>query len=85
MPPKTEALESEQQHMLPHRPRRRQRAAASISVQRCYTPDLTRQAQALLLLLEDCGAGTIRKQHGEDMTQRDESLTRKEMRNDEME
>jgi hypothetical protein len=85
MPPKTEVLESEQQHMPPRRPRRRQRAAASISVQRCYTPDLTRQAQALLRLLEGWGAGTVRKQHGEDVTQRDGSLTRKEMRNDEME
>jgi hypothetical protein len=76
MPPKTEVLESEQPHMPPRRPRRRQRTASSISVQRCYAPDLTRQAKALLRLLEGCGAGTVRKQHGEDVAQRDEGLTK---------
>jgi len=41
--------------------------------------------KALLRLLESCGTGTMRKQHGEDVAQRDESLSRKEVRNDEME
>ena len=58
---------------------------ASLSITRHYVPDLARQVKALLRLLESCGTGTMRKQHGEDVAQRDESLSRKEVRNDEME